>query len=262
VLENFNSEQIIHSARNEYIARHSSHSFLISLQVILFIALSIPAAALWRQSFSNEGDLLRWSFTCFYIRHAAPSAITKRMEEHAISVLRHFLLLLALVSAVGNIQGRGGGSAGSGTILPPPPPSITVSVTPGTETVLLGATVSFTASVTNSSDNSVSWSVNAISGGSAQVGLITADGVYAAPTDLPPGGTQSKDPSCLFFLAFSFLPFLSCLFFLAFSFLPFLSCLFFLAFSFLPFLSCFFFRLHELQPTRNLFFQSVHFFAI
>ena len=104
-------------------------------------------------------------------------------------MLRHFFLATVLLAAVASIQGCGGGGAGSGTILPPPPPSITVSVTPGSETVLLGSTVSFTASITNSSDKSVSWSVNAISGGSAQVGTITADGVYTAPADLPQGGT-------------------------------------------------------------------------
>ncbi|HEY2119225.1 MAG TPA: hypothetical protein VGH37_08590 [Candidatus Acidoferrum sp.] len=60
---------------------------------------------------------------------------------------------------------------------------------PGIETVLLGGTASFTASVTNSSDTSVNWSVNGISGGSAQVGTISADGVYTAPADLPQGGT-------------------------------------------------------------------------
>jgi hypothetical protein len=31
--------------------------------------------------------------------------------------------------------------------------------------------------------------VNSISGGSPQVGTITADGIYMAPADLPPGGT-------------------------------------------------------------------------
>jgi hypothetical protein len=55
--------------------------------------------------------------------------------------------------------------------------------------VLLGGTVSFTATVTNSNDTVVNWSVNGIPGGSAQVGTISADGVYTAPADLPQGGT-------------------------------------------------------------------------
>jgi hypothetical protein len=55
--------------------------------------------------------------------------------------------------------------------------------------VLLGETLNFSASVSNTTDTSVTWSVNGVSGGSAQAGTITADGVYTAPADLPPGGT-------------------------------------------------------------------------
>ncbi|MGB7435207.1 MAG: hypothetical protein WBR26_09300 [Candidatus Acidiferrum sp.] len=62
-------------------------------------------------------------------------------------------------------------------------------MTPASGTVLLGETLNFTATVSNSSDTTVSWSVNGISGGSAQVGTSSADGVYTAPADLPSGGT-------------------------------------------------------------------------
>jgi len=55
--------------------------------------------------------------------------------------------------------------------------------------VLLGETLDFTATVSNSGDTTVTWAVNGIAGGSAQLGTISADGVYTAPTDLPPGGT-------------------------------------------------------------------------
>jgi hypothetical protein len=55
--------------------------------------------------------------------------------------------------------------------------------------VLLGETLAFTASVSNTSDTSVIWSVNGITGGSPQAGTISADGLYMAPTDLPQGGT-------------------------------------------------------------------------
>src|SRR5208282_3735581 len=33
------------------------------------------------------------------------------------------------------------------------------------------------------------WSVNGVTGGSTQAGTISADGLYMAPGDLPPGGT-------------------------------------------------------------------------
>lgn len=85
--------------------------------------------------------------------------------------------------------GCGGGGAGSVTPPSSSPPSISVSVTPASGTVLLGETLNFTATVSNSSDTTVSWSVNGISGGSAQVGTSSADGVYTAPADLPSGGT-------------------------------------------------------------------------
>ncbi|HKM80200.1 MAG TPA: hypothetical protein VJY15_04490 [Candidatus Acidoferrum sp.] len=62
-------------------------------------------------------------------------------------------------------------------------------MTPNPGTVLLGETLAFTASVSNSTDTSVFWSVNGITGGSPQAGTISADGVYTAPADLPPGGT-------------------------------------------------------------------------
>jgi hypothetical protein len=55
--------------------------------------------------------------------------------------------------------------------------------------VLLGETLAFTASVSNSTDTTVIWSVNGITGGSPQAGTISADGVYTAPADLPQGGT-------------------------------------------------------------------------
>jgi hypothetical protein len=53
---------------------------------------------------------------------------------------------------------------------------------------LLGNTLPFSATVTNTSDTSVFWSVNGISGGSPQVGTISPDGLFTAPADLPPGG--------------------------------------------------------------------------
>jgi len=85
--------------------------------------------------------------------------------------------------------GCGGGGAGSVARPPPPPPSITVNLAPTIGTVLLGETLSFTATVANATDTSVSWSVNGVIGGTSQAGTISADGLYTAPLDLPSGGT-------------------------------------------------------------------------
>lgn len=95
-----------------------------------------------------------------------------------------FVRTTVLLATGALLLGCGGGGAGSGSPLPPPPPSIIVSVTPQTGTVLLGETLAFTAIVQNSSETTVTWSVNSMAGGSAQVGTITADGVYTAPADL------------------------------------------------------------------------------
>jgi hypothetical protein len=54
---------------------------------------------------------------------------------------------------------------------------------------LLGETLAFAATVSNTTDTAVTWSVNSISGGSPQVGLLTADGIYMAPADLLAGET-------------------------------------------------------------------------
>jgi hypothetical protein len=85
--------------------------------------------------------------------------------------------------------GCGGGGAGSVAPSSPPPPSITVSITPSSGSVLLGESLSFSASVSNTTNTSVTWSVNGTAEGSSQAGTITASGAYTAPADLPAGGT-------------------------------------------------------------------------
>ena len=94
---------------------------------------------------------------------------------------------LALLAAGAWTLGCGGGGAVAPP--PPPPPSITVSVTPPSSSVLLGNQVTFTATVTNTADTTVSWSVNGIAGGNLNVGAISSAGVYTAPADLPPAAT-------------------------------------------------------------------------
>lgn len=94
-------------------------------------------------------------------------------------------ILLAMCACT---LGCGGGGAGSVAQPSSPPPSITVEITPSAISVLLGESVSFSASVANTSDASVIWSVNGVVGGSTQAGTISADGLYMAPADLPAGG--------------------------------------------------------------------------
>jgi len=59
---------------------------------------------------------------------------------------------------------------------------VAVSITPTSATIPVGQSQQFQATVTNSSDTTVTWSVDGIAGGNAQVGTITASGVYTAPS--------------------------------------------------------------------------------
>src|SRR5712691_10802839 len=96
--------------------------------------------------------------------------------------------LSVLLAASACMLGCGGGGASSAALPPPPPPppaSITVTITPGSASVVLGNTQTFSATVTNATDTSVTWSVNGIAGGSVSAGAISAAGVYTAPADLP-----------------------------------------------------------------------------
>ena len=62
---------------------------------------------------------------------------------------------------------------------------MSVTVTPGSASVVLGASQTFVATVTNASNTSVTWSVNGVAGGTAASGTISATGVFTAPADLP-----------------------------------------------------------------------------
>jgi len=115
---------------------------------------------------------------------------TKRINERAWSTA-HDLLWTAVLLATGACTlGCGGGGAGSVAPPPPPPPSITVAIKPNSGSVLLGETLSFSATVSNTMDTAVTWSVNGVAGGTAQAGTISADGLYTAPGDLPAGTIQ------------------------------------------------------------------------
>jgi uncharacterized protein YjdB len=96
------------------------------------------------------------------------------------------VVVIALVAACAWTFGCVGGVASP----PPlPPPSIVVTITPTNGSVALGNQVTFSATVANATDTTVSWSVNEIPGGNATLGTITSAGVYTAPADLPSPAT-------------------------------------------------------------------------
>jgi hypothetical protein len=81
-------------------------------------------------------------------------------------------LVLVHVSCTGTTK-SGGGST--------PPAQIAVNVTPTAANVRAGAGQPFSATVTGTTNQSVTWSVNGVVGGNATVGLITNAGLYTAP---------------------------------------------------------------------------------
>jgi hypothetical protein len=81
----------------------------------------------------------------------------------------------------------------SGSAVAPgsPSPSISISIAPGAANVRAGATQAFSATVTGTSNQNVSWRVNGAAGGSASTGTITAGGIYTAPATLPNSSSMS-----------------------------------------------------------------------
>jgi serine protease len=62
---------------------------------------------------------------------------------------------------------------------------VVVTVSPATSSVQTHATQTFTATVANAADTTVTWQVNGVVGGNATVGTITATGMYSAPAGVP-----------------------------------------------------------------------------
>ena len=69
-----------------------------------------------------------------------------------------------------------------------PPGQVSLSVSPKRAAVTTGQTQTFTASVTGSSNTTVTWEVDGTAGGSATVGTVSAGGIYTPPTS---GGTHT-----------------------------------------------------------------------
>ncbi|HXR97043.1 MAG TPA: hypothetical protein VN709_04285, partial [Terriglobales bacterium] len=62
---------------------------------------------------------------------------------------------------------------------------VAITISPATATVDLGATQGFSATVTGTANQAVTWSVNGAAGGNISVGTIDGNGLYTAPGKLP-----------------------------------------------------------------------------
>jgi hypothetical protein len=67
-------------------------------------------------------------------------------------------------------------------------PSVTVGLSPGTASVALNATQQFFGYAVGNSNNTLTWQVNGVTGGSTSVGTINSAGTYVAPANLPMSG--------------------------------------------------------------------------
>src|SRR3954469_17705533 len=91
--------------------------------------------------------------------------------------MKRFLPLIVLTAIVW--AGCGGGNKST------PAAGVAITISPTTASIAGGATQSFTATVTGSTNTAVTWQVNGENGGDAIIGTVSSTGLYTAPTVLP-----------------------------------------------------------------------------
>ena len=87
-------------------------------------------------------------------------------------------LVSTILAGCSGVQDAHSGSGGGAS-------QVTVSVAPKQASVVVNQTETFQATVTGSTNTSVTWLVNGISGGNSTVGTISATGVLMAPAQVP-----------------------------------------------------------------------------
>jgi hypothetical protein len=97
----------------------------------------------------------------------------------AASISGALLLVTACASSNGSNP-----AASATTSSAAPAVAVTVTVS-GSVTVTLGSTAQYAATVTGSTNPTVSWTVNQVAGGNAQLGTISTAGLYTAPATMP-----------------------------------------------------------------------------
>jgi len=104
---------------------------------------------------------------------------SKSQNQVLFAVLATVALFCLLMSSCG-----GGGSSEV-----TPPPAVAISISPDTASVVVDATKQFAATVSNTSNTSVTWSVNSTVGGNTTAGTISSTGLYTAPDLVPSSGS-------------------------------------------------------------------------
>jgi hypothetical protein len=119
-----------------------------------------------------------------------PSANTVAFNGAHADVLSATATRLTVTVPAAAVNGPVGVTSPSGAATSPMPFRVlgALAITPPTAVVTPGATVRFTAS--GEGIEAVRWSVDGLVGGDPRHGTITSDGLYLAPTSLPPDGAR------------------------------------------------------------------------
>jgi len=133
------------------------------------------------EGFAGHSPAIRRAMRPLPLQIAKP-ALRRRKHRRRDNVPWGLVLVLALCV---HLPGCGGGGPSATLPSPPPPPAISVSISPQVSSVLLGNSQNFAATVSNTTNTAVTWSVNGLAGGSTTTGTISAAGTYSAPADLP-----------------------------------------------------------------------------
>ncbi len=108
--------------------------------------------------------------------------------QHRPATPKRFSIFLFLISAATALAACG---TASKTTAPggPVQSSVSISISPTTANIRAGSSYTFTATVTGSTNATVSWSVNSTAGGNSTIGTISNSGAYTAPAALPSPNT-------------------------------------------------------------------------
>src|SRR5271165_532798 len=139
--------------------------------------------------FTRKLTVSRSHVTCLPLPHFCPyvqlplflSSSKIRLSMRTPSPLFCAMLVMFSLSLVG----CGSTTSSDGMQQPPDTPSITVAVSPSTANVRAGNSASFTATVSGTTNTTVTWSVNNSAGGSTSLGNIDSSGNYSAPASVP-----------------------------------------------------------------------------